>query len=157
MNRPGIQPALGVADCRATLSLWLSFTHSLPRRSARVVGLLGIVAALSLADLALTLTYVMEIGLIEDNPIARLVLRTGGPGLLVAAKLVSLAFAIGVIFWARKRGIAEVAAIIGAVVMGWVTVRWVGYIDASAHLNASVEELEVHGGDAWVTVKVQTD
>jgi len=157
MNRPGFQPALGIADCRAAFGLLSAITHSLPRRSARVVVLLGVIVALSLADLALTMTHVMEIGLIEDNPIARLVLRTGGPGLLVAAKLASLAFAVGVICWARKRGIAEVAAVIGAVVMVWVTVRWVGYIDASAHLSASVEELEAHGGGAWMTAEVGTD
>ena len=120
--------------------------------------LLGVILVLSLADLMLTLIYVMEIGLIEDNPLARLVLRAGGPGGLVAAKLASVGFAIGVLFWVRTRGIAEVAAIVGAVVMIWVTARWVGYIEASAHLNATVEELEHHSQGAWMMLaEIETD
>ncbi len=120
--------------------------------------MLGVILVLSIADLVLTLTYVMEIGLIEDNPIARLVLQTGGPVLLVVAKLSSVGFTIGVLFWARKRGIAEVAAVIGAVVMIWVTGRWVGYIEASVHLTATIEEMEHHSQGAWMMLaEVETD
>lgn len=149
---------MGVAACRLPTALRTALWGRLPRRSARVAVLLGIILVLSLADLVLTLTYVMEIGLIEDNPIARLVLRTGGPWMLIAAKLASVGFTLGVLFWARKRGIAEVAAVVGTIVMIWVTLRWVGYIDASAQLSASLEDMEHHSQGAWVTMtEAQTD
>ena len=120
--------------------------------------MLGVILVLSIADLVLTLIYVMEIGLIEDNPIARLVLETGGPLLLVLAKLGSVGFTIGVLSWARKRGIAELAAVFGLIVMIWVTARWVGYIEASSQLTASLEEMEYHSQGAWMTMaEVETD
>lgn len=150
MNRPGIQPALGVAECRVPYRLRAA-AQRLPGRSARVVALLGIILSLSLADLALTLTYVTEIGLIEDNPVARMVLHAGGPGLLIAAKLGSVGFATAVLFWARRRAFAEGAALFGALVMIWLMARWIGYIDTSAELTASIEEWEHHSQGAWMT------
>src|SRR5690606_29862953 len=102
--------------------------------------------------------YVTEIGLIEDNPMARMVLRAGGPALLIAAKLGSVGFSAGVLCWARRRGIAEGAAVLGAVVMIWVTARWIGYIEASSELTASLEEWEHHSQGAWMTTaEVETD
>jgi hypothetical protein len=158
MNRPGIQPALGVAECRVPYRLRAGVARRMPRRSVRVGVLVGVILALSLADLALTLVYVTEIGLIEDNPLAREVLRAGGPGLLVVAKLGSVGFTTGVLFWARRRGIAELAALFGALVMGWVTARWIGYIETSAQLTATMEEWEHHSQGAWMTTaEVETD
>lgn len=158
MNRPGIQPALGVAECRVPYRLRAGLARRTPRRSIRVSVLVGVILALSLTDLALTLIYVTEIGLIEDNPAARAVLRTGGPALLVAAKLASVGFAAGVLLWARRRGVAEVAALFGALVMAWVTARWIGYIETSAELTASLEEWQEHSQGAWMTTaEVLTD
>lgn len=151
MNRPGMQPALGFADCWAFQRVHIALARRLPGRPRRVLVLLGVILALSLADLALTLTYVTEIGLIEDNPMARMVLRAGGPALLIAAKLGSVGFSAGVLLWARRRGIAEAAAVLGAVVMIWVTARWIGYIETSSELTASLEEWEHHSQGAWMT------
>ncbi len=145
---------MGIASCRLPEAV----VRRIPGRSRRVVVLLGVILVLGLADLVLTLIYVMEIGLIEDNPIARLVLETGGPGSLVVGKLASVGFTIGVLFWVRTRGIAEVAAVFGAVVMIWVTARWMGYIETSAHLTASLEEMEFHSNGAWMSlVEVETE
>ncbi|MFG0260432.1 MAG: DUF5658 family protein [Phycisphaerales bacterium JB041] len=114
--------------------------------------LLAIIVVLSLLDLLLTLIHVTEIGLIEDNPVARFVLATGGPRLLIAAKLASVGFCTGVLFWARRRGFAELAAVFGAVVLVWLTIRWGSYIQVFAGVSASMEELEHHGQGAWVTL-----
>lgn len=147
MNRPGIQPALGIAALTAP-----RWTGRLPRRSLRVAALVGIILVLSLTDLLLTLTYVTEVGLIEDNPVARGVMRTGGAGLLVFWKLLSVGFAAGVLLRFRKRGVAELAAVFSAGVMVWLTARWVDYIETSAMLTPALAEMEVHGQGHWVTL-----
>lgn len=124
----------------------------LPGRSTRVAFLLAVIVVLSMLDLLLTLIYVTEIGLIEDNPVARFVLQTGGPGLLIVTKIASVGFCTGVLFWARRRGFAEVAALFGAVVLVWLTVRWVNYIHVFTDVTASIEELEDHSQGAWMTM-----
>ncbi|HZW11034.1 MAG TPA: DUF5658 family protein [Phycisphaerales bacterium] len=148
MLRPGISPAMGFAALRVPNPL----AGRLPRRSVRVVGLVGIILALSLMDLMLTLTYVMEIGLIEDNPLARRVMQAGGPGLLIAWKLLSVGFAGWVLLRYRSRGVAELAAVFSAGVMVWLTARWVGYIETSALLTPALAEMEIHGQGHWVTL-----
>lgn len=139
---------MGVAAFRLPCSL----THRLPARPTRVALLLAIIVVLSLLDLLLTLIYVTEIGLIEDNPVARFVLATGGPRLLVAAKLASVGFCTGVLYWARHRGFSELAAVFGAAVLIWLTIRWGSYMHVFSGVSASMEELEHHGQGAWVTL-----
>lgn len=139
---------MGVAALRSPCSA----LNRLPGRQARVAALLAVIVVLSLLDLLLTLIHVTEIGLIEDNPVARLVLETGGPRLLIAAKLASVGFCTGVLFWARRRAFAELAALFGAVVLIWLTIRWGSYMRVFADVSASMEELEHHGQGAWVTL-----
>ncbi len=139
---------MGVASCRFPDVL----RGRLPARPVRVTFLLAVIVVLSILDLLLTLIYVTEIGLIEDNPVARLVLETGGPGLLIAAKLASVGFCVGVLFWARRRGFAEVAAVFGTVVLIWLTIRWMSYMHVFSGVSASMAEFEQHGQGAWVTL-----
>lgn len=139
---------MGVAACRMPDAL----RSRLPGRPVRVCIALALIALLSLADLLLTLIYVTEIGLIEENPVARRVMQTGGPSLLVAAKLASVAVCVGILWWARARAISEAAAIFGLVVLCWLTVRWIEYTHVFSTVSASMEELELHGGQAWVTL-----
>jgi hypothetical protein len=123
----------------------------IPGRPLRVAMLVAAVAVLSLVDLVLTLTFILEIGLIEDNPIARALLGWGGPAMLVVWKVITAGFATTVLFWARRHAIAEVAAIFGAIVMIWLTARWVQYIETSAQLSSAVHEMEALGQGGWVT------
>lgn len=119
--------------------------------------MLAVIVALSLIDLLLTLIYVTEIGLIEDNPVARLIMQVGGAPLLVVAKIASVGFCSGILFWARRRGIAEVAAAFGMLVLVWLTIRWLGYMHVFSNVVASLEELEHHGQGAWVTLADAAD
>src|SRR5258706_12723174 len=80
-------------------------------RGPRVVALLTAVAILSLADLYMTLTHVMSFGMLEQNPVARMIMACGSPMALVAWKLVTVGFAIGVMYWLRRRPAAELGAI----------------------------------------------
>ena len=123
----------------------------MPSRSLRVSALVAAILALSLVDLILTLTYIMEIGMIEDNPIARVIISTGGPALLIAWKILTVGFASTVLLLARKRHITEVAAIFGMLVMVWLTIHWVQYIEASAKLTCATQEMDRLGQGHWVS------
>lgn len=147
MNRPGIRPALGIASLRMP-----TLAERLPRRSVRVAALVGVILILSLADLALTLTYVLHVGLIEDNPLARVVMQGGGPRALIAWKLLSIALAAAILLRFRGRGVAEAGAIFSAIVMVWLTARWVQYIDTSAELTPALAEMDLYGQGHWVTL-----
>ncbi|MBK7403295.1 MAG: hypothetical protein IPJ41_01345 [Phycisphaerales bacterium] len=127
-------------------------TRRLPRRSLRVAGLVGIVLVLSLVDLLLTLIYATQIGLIEDNPLARAIMHLGGPWLVIAWKVLTVGFAAGVLIRFRRRGVAEIAAVVCAAVMTWLTVHWFAYIDTSAQLTAALHEMEFYGQGHWVTM-----
>jgi hypothetical protein len=117
-----------------------------------VAALVGIILVLSLADLLLTLTYVLHIGLIEDNPLARRVIETGGPALLIFWKLASVGFAAGVLLRFRTRRVAEIGAVLCAVVMVWLTTRWVQYIEMSPELTPALADMDRIGGGHWVTL-----
>ncbi len=147
MNGPGIQPTAGLAAPSPS-----GLARRVPSRSTRVTAMVAVILALSLVDLLLTLTYVLHIGLIEDNPVARGVMQTGGPGLLIFWKLLSVGFAGGVLLRFRTRGTAEAAAALCACVMVWLTARWVGYIDASAGLTGAIDQMDHVSQGNWVTL-----
>lgn len=128
----------------------------LPRRSVRVAAMVAAVLALSLGDLALTLTYVLQVGLIEDNPIARGVLAAAGPAGLVAWKLLTLGLACGVLLGARRTRAGEYGAAIALAVMVWLTWRWVAYIETSAHFSGALCIVEDLSDGAWVTAEPGT-
>src|ERR1051326_710835 len=64
-------------------------------RGARVAAFLGAVAVLSMADLYMTLQHVMNFGLLEQNPVARLIISHGSPAGLAVWKVVTVGVAIG--------------------------------------------------------------
>ncbi len=123
-----------------------------PTRSHRVLLWVAVIAALSLIDLGLTMIYIMEIGLIEDNPIARMMIQMGGPWLLVAWKVATAGFACSVLIAAREHRVAEVGAVFGMIVMVWLTMHWIAYIEMSARLTCAASEMDRLGQGHWVSV-----
>lgn len=148
MIRPGIQPCLGIAAAPNLSGL----TRRLPRRSLRVAGLVGVVLVLSLVDLLLTLIYATQIGLIEDNPLARAIMRSGGTGLVTLWKVLTVGFTAFVLLRFRRRGIAEAAAVVCALVMTWLTIHWFQYIETSAELTSALHDMDFYGQGHWITL-----
>ncbi len=120
-------------------------------RGCRVAVLMAAVAVMSLADLAMTLTYLNHVGMIESNPLARIVMHGGGPGSLIAWKLASTALAVGILLRLRRRGIAEVAAVLCCAVLVWLMVRWVAYVEAAPALAGALAAMPDHVGEEWVS------
>ena len=116
------------------------------------MGLTIIVLVLSLADLALTLTFLTSVGMAEENPLARLVIATGSAWAVVAFK-VGLSLTACAIFWiARQRASGEIGAWLGAILMAWLMVRWNAYIDHSHHFTGVLVGQQHPTDERWVAI-----
>jgi hypothetical protein len=99
-------------------------------RARRVTVLLAATALMCLGDLALTLTYITSMGMVETNPIARAVMASNSPGFVVLWKLATMVLGLGILFWARRTKGAEIAAWLCYVVMCCLCVHWSGFAKA---------------------------
>lgn len=122
----------------------------LQSRSRRVLLLLIAIAALSLGDLYMTLTHLTEFGMLEANPIARLVMSTGSPALLAFWKISSILVTVGLLYLTRHKAIAEIAAVFCVCVLVWLTFRWAAYSEAMATIAPHPGELA--NAPRWVTL-----
>lgn len=96
-------------------------------RSKRVVALLVATLAMSLADLAMTLTYATSVGMMELNPIARAVMATGSPWFLALWKLATVGLGLGILFTYRRFWKTEAATWLCFAMMAALTVHWIGF------------------------------
>jgi hypothetical protein len=121
-------------------------------REHRVIALLAAVVILSLADLFMTLTHAMSVGMLEQNPVARLIMAYGNPQALVAWKLLTVGFAVWVMYRLRRRPSAEIGALFCVVVLTWLTCRWVKYNDQVSQLTQGLSGMTSDDEPAWVTM-----
>jgi hypothetical protein len=109
--------------------------------------MLGVVAVLSLADLALTLGLMSTVGMYETNPLAVAVVQCG-PVALVGYKLMSMAVASGLLWMARWTRMGQVGAMLGVVVMVALSCQWAHVLSGmSAAEKAAEPEM---AGARWV-------
>jgi hypothetical protein len=106
----------------------------------------------SAADLAITLTFLMSVGMAEANPIARAVIGTGSAWAVVGFKMGLSLGACGIFFAARRRTSGEVGAWLGALVMCWLMVRWHAYIDHSHHFTGLLAAGTQPSDERWVAL-----
>lgn len=128
----------------------------LRRRAFRVVALIAAGWVLGLADLVLTLTYLMNVGLFEGNPLARWIIAFGSPWLVVGFKLGSMVVSSGILFWQRRRWQAELGAILAVVVLARLTMQWMGYIAFASdmtHAMSIAAADPVSYQDVWATLR----
>jgi hypothetical protein len=94
------------------------------RRASRVIVLLGGIVALSAADLVATISH-LEIGMIESNPLARLIIEsTNSMGALAAFKVATVAVCVAVIYRLRASAQGEAAAWMATLILCALTVWW---------------------------------
>jgi hypothetical protein len=121
-----------------------------PPRTWRVLALILAIVALSLGDLYMTLTYLKSGGMGEANPVARWVINHGSPGLLVFWKVATVAVASLILFYARRRASAEVAAWGCCFVLTWLTVRWHSYAEEVSRATPALQAVAEADGERWV-------
>jgi len=118
--------------------LWLpvsqAFTPS--SRAQRVTILLIATFLMCMADLALTLTFVTSIGMVEANPLARSVMEHGSPLLIVLWKLATVVLGLGILFWARRNKGAEVGTWVCFAAMAALSIHWLSYTGAVSSMDS---------------------
>lgn len=119
-------------------------------RPRRVVLLLVAVLLMSLGDLYMTLTYLLNVGLLEGNPIARGVMLMNRPELLIGWKVASLGLGLGILYWARRSGKGELGAWVCFVMLSWLTVHWSAYNAQVKELTPAIAEMSVAKDHRWV-------
>lgn len=99
-------------------------------RATRVLLLLGTALIVSVADLVMTLKFVTSVGMIEANPIARWIMKSGDATTLTIFKMVLTLASLGVIFYFRKKRSAEIAAWVAFGIMLALSLRWFNFVTA---------------------------
>jgi hypothetical protein len=124
-------------------------------RPFRVLLLLSVAWVLGITDLAMTLTYLMNIGMFEGNPLARWVIASGSPYLVSAFKLVTMVVSSSILFWKRNSWQCEIGAWIAVFILGRLTLHWFDYIAGTSKMTyafalASVDPTQCDG--TWATL-----
>jgi hypothetical protein len=89
--------------------------------------LLGACILMSLLDLELTLLFASQVGMIEMNPLARMVMEHQSPLLLVLYKVVTVGLGCGILYWARHIRYAEIGTWICFFVLTALSIRWLHF------------------------------
>lgn len=154
LDMPGQAPTPGAAWLSAFPRPRLAPGGFRPEhRPHRVVVLLAAVVLLSLGDLYMTLIHLLNFGMLEGNPLARAIMEHGSPAAVVIWKFVTVGFAVGVLYWARRRWAAEAGALLCCCILAWLTVQWVGYSDQISRITRELNVLAATQDDpVWVTM-----
>lgn len=96
-------------------------------RPQRVLLIVVACMLMGLTDLLCTLAYVGNVGMIEKNPVARMVINQGGAFWLVCFKLMTMLITGGCISMSRRHAVGEHCAWLCAVLLGTLTLHWIGY------------------------------
>ena len=121
-------------------------------RGRRVIYLLTAIVLMSLADLAITLEWVTQVGLAESNPIARWIIAQGSITLLTVWKLVTIVPAVVVFAALRDRPVAEVGSLIAFGVMATVMLHWFSYQGDLHTLTMALPAFEQGADHRWIVL-----
>lgn len=101
----------------------------------RVASLTFIIFALSLADLYCTLLYLHSGGMGEENPVARWLMSSGSPVLLILWKLSTVGLACCILLFLRHKRLGELGALLCCMILVWLTFRWDEYCHQTCHMT----------------------
>lgn len=132
--QPGVSTTNDASGWRRT---WTVAT-SPECRGLRVVILLLATFLMGVADLALTLTYVTSMGMVELNPLARFIMEHGSVQAVALFKFGAMTINGGILYVFRQRRIAEIAAWICFLVMAALSIKWGMY---ASHMSSFASEL----------------
>jgi len=107
---------------------------------------------MSIGDLYMTLTYLMSVGMMELNPIARGILQFDSPTLLGLWKVVTLSLGLSILYRLRATRKVELGAWICFMVLSALTAYWMVYVDALSELTPAVASLSTGHDPAWIVL-----
>lgn len=107
------------------------------------------------ADLICTTSYLTSVGMVEANPIARLMIEIGGIRQLVMFKIFTMVLSCGCIFLIRQRRGAEFAAWLCTGVLFALMLHWHQYNELMGTIGPQLSAMHAHAspyGD-WIIVQ----
>lgn len=96
-------------------------------RHRRIVLIILATVMMGVADLLCTMTYMSSVGMIELNPLARLMISIGGSEQLVRFKVFTMVLSAGALYLCRRTRNAEFWALLCAGIMLALMVHWLFY------------------------------
>ncbi len=108
------------------------------------------VAAVSFADLAMTLTYATTVGLMEVNPIARFLMSADTPLFIILWKLMTAGLCIGVLTALRHRRHAERASWVCLIGMLALAAHWINFNHEVQNATPELSTLAGNSSPYWV-------
>ena len=145
-------PEPGPGGVRSLPGAALAAVRRVDPRTRRVALLLLAIFIMSVGDLLLTLTYLKHLGMAESNPLARLVLDFGSPGLLVAWKMATVTACAGILLWKSTSRAAEIGAWTGTFILVALMMHWSTYVKIAPPVPP-VETASLFAGDErWMTL-----
>jgi Domain of unknown function (DUF5658) len=142
------QPSAFLMGCQLSFQVFGLFT----KRSFRVILLSMAIVTMSSADLYLTLLYVTQIGMNEMNPLARAMMEYQSPAILAIWKTATVLLSVGILLWIRKQPSAEIGAWVGCLVLGWLMIHWVSFVDKSQHLDLELAGAMNIDNPNWIMI-----
>lgn len=107
---------------------------------------------MSLFDLLMTLTYLTQAGMMESNPIARVLMVGGGAPAVIGWKVLTVILAVFLLYKARRRLSGELGVVLCCTVLGWLMVHWQTYTAEAHTMTAALnEDQAIHAFD-WVSL-----
>jgi hypothetical protein len=112
-----------------------------PARSRRIALIILACALMGLADLACTLTYMSGVGMIEKNPLARMIAHHGGPSHLIIFKMLTLMLHAYCLWIIRRHERAEQCGWLCIGILGALTIHWMNYNDVMTEQGIAVASI----------------
>lgn len=126
-------------------------TEALTPHARRLMLVLLAITLMSLADLICTLIYMSGIGLLEVNPLARLMVSIGDAQQLIIFKLFTMTLACGALYFARRHPISERVAWMCAAGLFALMLHWTAFNSSVSDLTNEITILALNGGHEWWT------
>jgi len=114
--------------------------------------MVGAIALLSAGDLYMTMVHLRGFGMMEMNPIARLVMQYQAPWVLIAWKLGTVGLASLILIACRRRKAAELAALVCCLVLTALTVQWIRYSEQASRNTTLLQTIADGESAAFVRV-----
>ncbi len=121
-------------------------------RTTRILLLVASTFVMCLGDLYMTLTFALNIGMIEANPIARSVIQEHPIAVVVIWKIATVLFFGITLFLARRTRSAEVAAWASFAVMVALTVHWFSYSSNVSSYTTEFAALAMSEDPRWINL-----
>jgi hypothetical protein len=113
--------------------------------------LLLAVAALSVVDLVVTLTYMKTVGMYEANPIVHFIAGLGNPLLTISLfKIATVAIGIGLLHTLRRFQSARIAAALMVVVLLALSAQWARYGAQIVAIDVHAHQQHTNSESGWI-------